>query len=329
MGVAAMSAQAARTPAGRRRRGGGREMVPPAHPRSYYGLPVIATPVWKPQVPWYFFAGGMAGAAAPLAAVARATGNVELGRSAAAVALAGAAVSPVLLISDLGRPERFHHMLRVVKPTSPMNVGTWILTAFGATSGLAAGWQLLGRPPRAVGEPAAVAAGLLGPVLSTYTAVLIANTAVPAWHEARHELPFVFAGSSLASAGGACIALTSTRQAAPARTLAVAGALLELAADTCMQRRLEPVVRRSYAGSPVRALHRAARACAVGGACAAALGGRSRSLAIGGGAALVAGAALQRWAIFKAGIASSRDPDQTVAPQRARHGSNLTDRQPE
>jgi hypothetical protein len=211
-------------------------------------------------------------------------------------------------------------MLRVVKPTSPMNVGTWVLSAFGTTSALAAGWQLLDRPRQAVGAPAAAVAGLLGPVLSTYTAVLVANTAVPAWHEARRELPFVFAGSSLASAGGACMALTSRRGAAPARALAVAGALVELGADACMQRRLDPVVRRSWEGAPVRALHRAARACAVGGACAAALSGRSRPVAVAGGAALVAGAALQRWAIFKAGIASSRDPDQTVAPQRERRG---------
>jgi polysulfide reductase-like protein len=314
-----MSAQAARTPAGRRRRGGaGRQMVPPAQPRSYYGLPVIAKPVWKAEVPWYFFAGGMAGAAAPLAAAARATGNVELGRHASAVALAGVAVSPALLISDLGRPERFHHMLRVFKPTSPMNMGTWVLSAFGTASGLAAGWQLLDRPPQAIGAPAAAAAALLGPVLSTYTAVLIANTAVPAWHEARRELPFVFAGSSLASAGGACMALASPPHAAPARAMAVAGAALELAADTLMQRRLDAVVRRSYAVAPARALHAAARACVVGGAGAAALGGRSRPAAVAGGAALVAGAALQRWAIFKAGIASSRDPDQTVAPQRER-----------
>ncbi|HEV7885009.1 MAG TPA: NrfD/PsrC family molybdoenzyme membrane anchor subunit [Solirubrobacteraceae bacterium] len=316
-----MSAQAARTPAGRRRRGrggGGREMVPPAQPRSYYGLPVIAKPVWKAEIPWYFFVGGMAGAAAPLAAGARAAGNVELGRTASAVALAGVAVSPVLLISDLGRPERFHHMLRVFKPTSPMNVGTWVLSSFGTAIGVAAGWQLFDRPPRTVGAPAAAAAALLGPVLSTYTAVLIATTAVPAWHEARHELPFVFAGSSLASAGGACMALTSRRNAGPARAMAVAGAVVELAADTVMQRRLEPIVRRSYEVSPARALHEAARACAVGGACAATLAGRSRVAAVAGGTALVAGAALQRWAIFKAGIASSRDPDQTVAPQRAR-----------
>ncbi len=320
MGAAGVSSQGARTPAGARRRGGGRgaEMVPPAQPRSYYGMPVIATPVWKPEIPWYFFVGGMAGAAAPLAAGARLTGNEALGRRAAAVALAGSAISPVLLIADLGRPERFLNMLRVFKPSSPMSVGSWVLVGFGATSSLAAGWQLLDVVPRAVGEPAGVAAALLGPVLSTYTAVLIATTAVPAWHAARRELPFVFAGSSLASAGGVCMALTGSRDAVPARAMAIAGAVLELAADETMQRRLDPVVRASYESGAPHTLRLAARACVAGGACLAALAGRSRPAAIAGGGALAAGAALTRWSIFKAGVASSRDPEQTVAPQRAR-----------
>ncbi|HUR84579.1 MAG TPA: NrfD/PsrC family molybdoenzyme membrane anchor subunit [Solirubrobacteraceae bacterium] len=321
-----MSSQAARSPAGRRRRGGGgREMVPPAQPRSYYGLPVIAEPVWKAEVPWYFVVGGMAGAAAPLAAGARATGNVALAQRASAVALAGSLISPVLLIADLGRPERFHHMLRVVKPTSPMNVGSWVLSGFGVTSALAAGWQLLGIVPKAVGAPAAAAAGVLGPVLATYTAVLISTTAIPAWHDARHELPFVFAGSSLAAAGGACLALTPVEHAAPARAMAVGGALLELAADSVMEHRLEPVVRGSYERSPVRSLHLGARVCAIaGGLLAALLGGRSRSAAAAGGSLLVAGSALQRLAIFKAGVASAQDPVQTIEPQRKNHAKKLT-----
>ena len=95
------------------RRGG--KMVAPAQPRSYYGPAVIATPVWRPEVPWYFFVGGMAGAAAPLAAGARLAGNVPLARHAAAIALAGSAISPVLLIADLGRPERFHRPAIVLR----------------------------------------------------------------------------------------------------------------------------------------------------------------------------------------------------------------------
>jgi hypothetical protein len=115
------------------------------------------------------------------------------------------------------------------------------------------------------------------------------------------------------------MALTAPRHAAPARALAIAGAIGELAADERMQRRLEPVVRASYESGAARTLHLAARACAVGGAClAATLGGRSRAAAIAGGGALAAASALTRLAIFKAGVASARDPQQTVGPQRAR-----------
>ena len=64
------------------------------------------------EVPWYFFAGGLAGASASLGLGARLTGNHRLARSAFAVAGAGGAASVPLLVSDLGRPERFLYMLR-------------------------------------------------------------------------------------------------------------------------------------------------------------------------------------------------------------------------
>ena len=143
------------------------------------------------------------------------------------------AASPPLLISDLGRPERFHHMLRVLKPTSPMSVGSWILGASSTAIGLATARSVLGWFPR-LGR-AAGATAVLGPALSTYTAVLVADTAIPAWHEARRELPFVFAAGSAMSAGSA-VALVGG--GAPARRLALAGAAGELAATTAMERRL-------------------------------------------------------------------------------------------
>jgi hypothetical protein len=296
-----------------------RAMVSPAQPRSYYGRPVIADPVWTWEIPAYFFFGGLAGACGPLAAGARVTGNLALARRAAGVAVAAAAVSPVLLISDLGRPARFVNMLRVVKPTSPMNVGTWILSAFGSSAGMAAGWQLLGIPGRRAGAPAQAAAALLGPLLSTYTAALIANTAVPVWHDARRELPFVFAGSSAMAAGGAVAALTPPRDARAARALGVAGAAAELVATTVMQRRLDPRVRRSYEDPASARPHHAARASIVAGAALlAAAGRRSQAAATLGGLALCAGSALTRWSIFKAGTVSADDAEQTVGPQRDR-----------
>src|SRR5919206_4927680 len=170
-------------------------MVPEEEVRSYYGRPVIKEPTWKPDIAWYFFAGGLAGASSGLAFVARLTGNDRLARRALLAALGGATVSPVLLIRDLGRPDRFYNMLRVFKPTSPMSLGTWILSSFGAASTIAAVADVLEIFPR-LGRTAGALAALLGPALSTYTAVLVAGTSVPVWHEARRELPPVFAGSS-------------------------------------------------------------------------------------------------------------------------------------
>jgi hypothetical protein len=294
-------------------------MVPRAQPRSYYGRPVIAEPVWTWEIPAYFFFGGVAGACGPLAAGARLTGNLALARRAAGVAVAAAAVSPVLLISDLGRPARFVNMLRVVKPTSPMNVGTWILSAYGPSAGLAAGWQLLGIPGRRAGAPAQAAAAVLGPLLSTYTAALIANTAVPVWHDARRELPFVFAGSSAMAAGGALAALTPPASARAARALGVAGAAAELAATALMRRRLDPRVRRSYEAAASARPHQAAQAATLAGsALLAAAGRRSRAAAALGGLALCAASALTRWSIFQAGTTSADDAEQTIGPQRDR-----------
>ena len=82
-------------------------MIPKDRPRSHYEQPIVKPPVWTWEIPWYFFAGGMAGASAPLAWAAGATGNEPLARRAWAAAMVGVGVSPALLISDLGRPERF------------------------------------------------------------------------------------------------------------------------------------------------------------------------------------------------------------------------------
>src|SRR6185312_3886174 len=156
--------------------------------RSYYGKPVVKEPVWEPIVPAYFFLGGTAGAAASLGLAARLTGNAPLARAATYVDAVAIAASPPLLIADLGRPERFLNMLRMFKVTSPMSVGTWIVSASGLASGAAAALELVGRLPRAR-LAAEAAAGALGPFLATYTAALLADTSIPVWHEARRELP--------------------------------------------------------------------------------------------------------------------------------------------
>jgi hypothetical protein len=303
--------QATGTPAGARER----RIVAPERPRSYYGRPILKEPVWTWEIPTYFFAGGLGGGAAVLAALADATGRPALARRAWPLSLAALAVSPALLISDLGRPERFVNMLRVVKPTSPMSVGTWTLTTLGGSAAGATAHSLLGRLPR-LGPPSKLVAAALGPWVATYTAVLVADTAIPVWHEARRELPFVFAGGALASAGAALTLTAPRAEAGLPRRAAVAGAALELAATVAMERRLG-ILARPYRSGPAARFARAARALSAGGAGLLATSrGRHRAQAAGGAALLLAGALSERWAVYRAGFASARDPAQVVEPQR-------------
>ncbi len=249
-----------------------------AEPRSYHGQPVIKEPVWTWEIPTYFFTGGMGGAGAGLAYLAGLRGNETLARRGWAVALGGVAVSPAFLISDLGKPVRFLNMLRMFKVTSPMSVGSWVLAGSGATTAVAAVNAWTGLLPRTA-RVARPAAALLGLPLSTYTAALIANTAVPVWHEARRELPFVFAAGAALSAGAATAAITPPAQAAPARRLAVGGAALELILKEVMEKRLGEHEGPYEEGLPKQAT-RLTRACTLaGGTLLATRGARSRGAA--------------------------------------------------
>jgi hypothetical protein len=273
--------------------------VPRDPARGRYGRPVLKEPVWKPEIPFYFYSGGLAGASAGLAALSELEGNPALARRAWAIALAGSAASPALLIADLGVPSRFVNMLRVVKLTSPMSMGSWILTAFGSLTAAATFSAWTGAAPRA-GAVAKAGSAVLGLPVSTYTAALIANTAVPAWHEARSTLPAVFAAGAAASAGAAAMAFTPPRDAGAARRLAVIGAAGELAAVTLMERRL------------------AKGLTLAGGGLAATPAARNRPGAIAASALVTAGAVLERWSIFRAGHQSAADPAAVIGPQRRR-----------
>jgi Polysulphide reductase, NrfD len=295
---------------------------------DYYGRPVLKEPVWTWEIPCYFFAGGMAGAAAPFALLSEMRGDRGLARRAWLVALAGVGASPMLLISDLGRPERFHHMLRVFKPTSPMNIGSWILSASGTSIVLATARSLFGWFPRA--GRVAGATAVFGPALSTYTGVLVADTAIPVWHEARRELPWVFAAGSAMSAGAAIALLGG---GAPARRLAVAGAAGELAATAAMERRLGELGEPYHEGEAGR-FARAGKALTAAGGALMALGarpaasGRGRARAAAGAALMLAGALATRWSVYKAGFQSAANPRYVVEPQRARAEARSDARSP-
>jgi formate-dependent nitrite reductase membrane component NrfD len=241
----------------------------------------------------------------------------RLARRAWYTAFAGIAISPGLLISDLGRPERFLNMLRMFKVTSPMSVGSWVLAASGATTSAAALHAATGRFPL-LARLARPLAGLLGLPLSTYTGALIAQTAVPVWHEARRELPALFGAGAAVSAGALATLVAPAEEAGPARRLALIGAGAELAIVVVMEHRLGELGEPYHEG-PAANYGQAARALtAVGAILLAATARRNRAASVAGSAMLLAGAACERWSVFKAGFQSARDPKYTIGPQRGR-----------
>ncbi|MFD4209393.1 NrfD/PsrC family molybdoenzyme membrane anchor subunit [Micromonospora tulbaghiae] len=324
----------------RRRRGGkggGEPLnVPPAEFTSYYGRPILKPPVWRWDIAAYLFTGGLAAGSSLLAAGGQFTGRPALRRAGRVASLAGVGASTYFLVNDLGRPSRFHHMLRVAKVTSPMSVGTWILSVFGPAAGVAAvaeaapllpgrGVLGLGRrllPP--AGHAAGVVAAVTAPALATYTGVLLADTAVPSWHEAYPELPAIFAGSALASGAGVGLVAAPCAQAGPARRMAVAGAAMELWGSHRVENRLGLLSEPYTQGTPGKLL-RAGRALTAAGVAGALIGRRSRVLSALSGGALIAASACTRFGIFHGGVASARDPRYTVVPQRERADRRAAD----
>jgi formate-dependent nitrite reductase membrane component NrfD len=169
----------------------------------------LKPPVWTWEVPAYLFTGGVAGISAVIALAAEIIGgDSALARDARYLALAAALFSPLLLISDLGRPWRFLYMLRVFKRQSAMSVGAWTLAAFGAAIAgsvllrafaapldAASGWLLT-----AIVTVCDLLAGLTGLVLVTYTGVLLGATAIPVWAANARVLPWLFTATSLGAA---------------------------------------------------------------------------------------------------------------------------------
>jgi hypothetical protein len=297
---------------------GDRALVPDADFRSYYGRAILKPPVWKqPDVPLYLFLGGVAGASSVLAEGAAAADLPALRRVARLSAATGAGLGTVALIHDLGRPERFLNMLRVFKPTSPLSVGSWILSPFATFASAAAASEVTGIAPR-LGRLAGVGAAVFGPPLTTYTAALLCNTAVPSWHEAHREMPFLFAGSGSAAAGGLAMTLVPLDQAGPARRLAAVGAALELGVSELMEHNLGSLLSEPYKTGKSGRLLRAAKMMTVAGGLGAAVSGRSRVLSGLAGLALMGGSILTRFGVYEAGMVSARDPKYTVIPQRER-----------
>ena len=284
---------------------------------GYYGHPMIKPPEWTDLIPTYFFAGGLAGTAATLAFTQRLAKNEVLARAMLFAAAGGTAVSAFCLIADLKRPERFMNMLRVFKPTSPMSVGVYIFSAFGGSVTLAMASELTGvlRP---IGRLFEALAALFGPPMSVYTAVLISDTVVPAWHYGRNSLPLLFACGSAMSAAGVGMLCVPRGFNGAARRLALAGGVGSLFALERLHAELGPRQDVAYKTGQAKKLSGAARALAMAGSVAALFAKRSDIAAKISGACLITAALCERFGIFRAGCISAKDPSFTIDAQRSR-----------
>jgi polysulfide reductase-like protein len=307
--------------------GDGLDIVGGPIPRSagtapgYYGQPIVKPPVWTWQVGLYLFVGGTAGMSGVLAFAALLTGQpLDFVRIALAIALAGAVISPGLLIWDLGRPARFLHMLRVFKWRSAMSMGVWTLAAFSIFAGMAflvvAGFDRPADtgvplwPLRGAVVVLVAATALLGAVLATYTGVLLGATAIPAWSAHHVLLPFHFGVVGLGSAA-AVMELLGFRLT-PLNAIGLFAAAVETGIGALIElsRRgpTAPALHEGTAGLLLRA------AALLTGPVAFLL--RIAGLATIAGACFLAGAIASRYGWIQAGRFSARDPEETIASQQ-------------
>lgn len=321
-----------------RRRGGGRR----DEPRSYYDVPMLQPPVWKWEIASYFFLGGLSAGAYVLARMAARFGGKryrEVTDIGTAIAAAAFVPCPPLLIKDLGDPKRFHYMLRVFKPQSPMSVGSWVLTGYGATVTLAAlnrwrreskqGERLSAFLPDSlvkVGDGAAemMADGIgvpLALLLAGYTGVLLSTSSTPLWTR-KLWLGAVFSSSAIAS-GAEAISLAQELRSPeseaqgkvdPVRTVAAVARVTEAVAITGYLHEAgelaKPITKGKYA--PLFQYGAIGAGLVLATACdliPVKSPKTKRALRIAGAVAGLAGGFALRWAITMGGHASGSDPD--------------------
>ena len=304
--------------------------------QGYYDYPVVRKPVWTWEVPVYFWLGGMAGGAYLTATAAELFGDDDDREATGAgfyVAAGAALPCAPLLIADLGRPERFHHMLRIFKPLSPMNLGAWTLAGFTPATVARAMAQaddrlpallslLLKLVPKRLLE---LVGSVLGMVLAGYTGVLLAATNVPLWAKSR-LLPAVFTASAVAS-GSAAVSLAAEAKASD-KTLRKLDAIENVAGVAELGLAVGYVVRSGRAARPLmrgpNAMPFWAGAIGLGGVLPLVLrlaghGGSARTqrrLGTLAAACSIMGSLALRWSIFEAGKESSQDQQASMELSR-------------
>lgn len=278
---------------------------------TYHDRPILKEPVWIWTVPAYFYVGGVAGAALLLGAAAQLSGDDELRpliRASRWMGLVGYTSGTVLLIADLGRPERFMHMLRTVNWKSPLSIGSWVLAVGGALNGAAV------MLPRGLADVAALGAGAMGIPLAGYTGVVLGSTAIPVWQGSRRTLPALFMASAVASCASLFELMDLTaREAKVVQRFGVMGKVAEIACMSAIEgelAKMDEVAKPLHSGLS-GALWTASKVLTVTSLALTLLPGTSRKTKVAGVAGTLAGVGL-RFAVFYAGFSSSRNPKATV-----------------
>jgi formate-dependent nitrite reductase membrane component NrfD len=300
---------------------------------AYKDVPILQPPTWNNDIAAYFFLGGVSSGAFLLGALLDAGGTrtkrASLARTARIVSFAAMLPCPALLIDDLGTPSRFHHMLRIFKPSSPMSLGSWALTAHGAFATLIAARQLaatgklpLGGFLTAIPERVLTLGGFpTALTLGGYTGVLLGTTSIPVWSTSP-LLGGLFMASALNTGVAATVAtsvLTGNDDpgdhamlgpftiALGCSEIALLGGFLATSG-----RAARPLLHGREALLLAGAVAGSVAAVALDSAAMRAPDRARRLNVIGAIAALIGGACL-RWGIVRAGHVSAADREGTLA----------------
>jgi hypothetical protein len=294
---------------------------------TYYDRPMLQEPVWEWAIPLYYYIGGLTGASLVLSAAAQLKQAAALDlliQRGHRIGFIGSLVSGGLLIYDLGKPSRFLNMLRVFRPTSPMNMGAWILSGTGAS---ATGALLLRQRGGLLGNAGGflgLIAGVFGIGLSTYTGVLVANSAIPIWQESRKALPVLFGSSALASLGCTFDIFCERPEARRITNLiGNVGRAAELMAGMAMERHASAVPRvgRPFKRGISALMWRGAAFLTFASLVVSTLPNRSRKSRIAAGLLGTAGSLLLRVTVEHLGAVSARDARASFHQQRAGRGA--------
>ena len=302
---------------------------------AYAGVPILKVPVWKNEVAAYFFLGGVSAGSALFGSLVEVFGGPTMRRlahTAHYVSFATFLPCPALLIDDLGVPSKFHHMLRIVKPSSPMNLGSWGFAVHGAGATitvlrmLAADNKLplAGRVLRILPEDVLAALGIPSSLLlAGYTGVLLGTTSVPVWYTSK-LLGALFMASSI-STGTAAVevahVVTSGRahEKSPVAVIRLVSDVATLAAFVAYIKSSGPAGRSLWkAGNGfLNKASLASLALAIVGGSIGAEQRTKRAARLTAAAAALAGGALLRWGIVGAGRTSSQDREETIEAMRS------------